>query len=220
MNSLSLFVILNEAEGLTAGRCEDPSFRSGLSHRRIKKYQIIQRPAITEDILIMKASNTRNCMLLALSLITFVWGCGYKSRSESLSHLDSVTVSPIANETVEYGLEDSLGDALKQEFSNQGNWGEGTDSVFNGSIKTYEIFPISLDQNNQPEQYRILLGMSFVFEDLKQNKVLRNEKDYEKIYDFYVVPDRGEPPKTLAEAKTDLADETAEDIVSSIVKEW
>ncbi len=168
----------------------------------------------------MKASNTANCMLLALSLMAFVWGCGYKSRSESLSHLDSITVSPIANETVEYGLEDGLGDALKQEFSNQGNWGEGTDSVFNGSIKSYEIFPISLDQNNQPEQYRILLGMSFVFEDLRQNKVLRNEKDYEKIYDFYVVPDRGEPPKTLAEAKTDLVDETAEDIVSSIVKEW
>ena len=168
----------------------------------------------------MRASYIRDCILLMASLTAFVWGCGYKSRSESLSHLDSVTVSPIANETVEYGLEDSLGDALKQEFSNQGNWGEGTDSVFNGSIKTYEIFPISLDQNNQPEQYRILLGMSFVFEDLKQNKILRNEKDYEKIYDFYVVPDRGEPPKTLREAKEGLAEETAEDIVSSIVKEW
>ncbi len=168
----------------------------------------------------MKASNTRNFILLALLLTVLAWGCGYKSRSESLSHLDSITVFPIANETVEYGLEDDLGDALKKEFSDQGNWGEGTDSVFNASIKTYEIFPISLDQNNQPEQYRILLGMSFVFEDLKQNKVLRNEKDYEKVYDFYVVPDRDEPPKTLAEAKEDLAEETAEDIVSSIVKEW
>ncbi len=168
----------------------------------------------------MKAISTRNCVTLVLSLMVFVWGCGYKSRSETLSHLDSVTVSPIANETAEYGLEDDLAEALKKEFSDQGNWGEGTDSVFNGSIKFYDILPVSLDQNNQPEQYRLVVRMSFIFEDLKQNKVLRNERDYEKLYDFYVVPDRGEPPETLQEAKESLAEEVAEDIVSSIVKEW
>ncbi len=157
----------------------------------------------------MKAINTRNCVTLVLSLMVFVWGCGYKSRSETLSHLDSVTVSPIANETAEYGLEDDLSEALKKEFSDQGNWGEGTDSVFNGSIKFYERFPISLDQNNQPEEYRLVLRMSFVFEDLKQNKVLRNEKDYEKLYDFYVVPDRGKPRESEQEAKENLAEEVA-----------
>lgn len=168
----------------------------------------------------MKAINTRNCATLVLLLMIFVWGCGYKSRSETLSHLDSFTVSPIANETAEYGLEDDLAEALKKEFSAQGGWVEGTDSVFNGSIKFYDILPISLGQDNRPEEYRLVLRMSFVFEDLKRNKVLRNEKDYEKLYDFYVVADRGKPPETLQEAKESLAEEVAEDIVSSIVKEW
>ena len=121
---------------------------------------------------------------------------------------------------MEYGLEDGLEDALKQEFSDQGTLGEGTDSVFSGSIKFYELYVLTLDQNNQPEQYRILLRMSFIFEDLKNNKVLKNEKDYEKIYDFYVVADRGEPPKTLKEAQEDLVKEIAEEVVSSIVNEW
>lgn len=155
-----------------------------------------------------------------LLLTVFICGCGYKTRSASLSHLDSVTVTPISNETVEYGLETELSDALKQEFSDQGSWGEGTDSVFTGSIKLYEVYAIALDQNNQPEQYRILLRMSFIFEDLKRNKVLRNEKDYEKTYDFYVVEDRGEPAKTLQEAREDLIEETSEEIVSGIVNEW
>lgn len=169
----------------------------------------------------LRAGNVRNYILLLLLPIISIWGCGYKSRSESLSHLNSVTISPIANETVEYGLEDELLDALKQEFSKQGNWGEGTDSIFTGTIRFYDIFPISLDQNNQPEQYRILLRMLFVFEDLKRSKVLRNEKDYEKLYDFYVVPDRGEPYHgTVKEARQKLVEEIAEDIVSSIVKEW
>ena len=167
-----------------------------------------------------KISSTRICILLFLSLCTFIWGCGYKTRSASLSHLNSVSISPIRNETVEYGLEDSLVDGLKQEFSKQANWTEGTDSVFTGTIKDYEIFILSLDQNNQPEQYRMVLGMAFVFEDLKRNKVLRDEKNYEKIHDFYVVPDRGEPPETLKEAKEKLVEEVAEDIASSIVKEW
>jgi hypothetical protein len=166
----------------------------------------------------MRINNIQSYKVLSLFLVVFVWGCGYSSRSEKLGHIDSFTVSPIANETVEYGLEDDLADAMKQEFSR--HWGEGMDSVFTGVIKIYEILPISLDQNNQPEQYRIYLGMSFVFEDLKRSKVVRNEKNYEKIHDFYVVPDRGEPPETLKEARQKLIEEAAEDIVSSIVEEW
>ena len=165
-----------------------------------------------------KTSNTQICATLALILAAFACGCGYSSRSEKLGHIDSVTVSPIANETVEYGLEDDLLSAMEQEFSR--HWGEGTDSVFTGTIKVYEILPISLDQNNQPEQYRLVMGMSFVFEDLKRNKVLRNENSYEHIHDFYVVPNRGEPPETLKEAKQKLVEEAAEEVVSSIVEEW
>ena len=157
-------------------------------------------------------------LIMVLLLVAFAWGCGYRTRSDLLRHIDSVTISPIANETVEYGLEDDLEDALRQEFSR--HWGEGTDSVFTGAIKMYEILPISLDQNNQPEQYRLVMVMSFVFEDLKRNRILQNEKNYEKIHDFYVVPDRGEPPETLNDARQKLVQEASEDIVSSIVEEW
>jgi len=94
------------------------------------------------------------------------------------------------------------------------------DSVFTGAIKTYEILPLSLDQNNQPEQYRLVMEMRFVFEDLKRNKILQNEGNYQKIHDFYVVSDRGEPPETLTEAKEKLIQEVAEDVVSSIIDEW
>ena len=161
---------------------------------------------------------SQSYMLLGLLAIALACGCGYKSRSDLLGHIDSVTVSPIANETVEYGLEDDLGDAIKREFSR--HWGDGTDSVFTAQIKMYEILPISLDQNNQPEQYRLMLGMSFVFEDLKRNKIVRNEKDYEKVHDFYVVADRGELPETPKEAREKLIEEVSEDVVSSIVEEW
>lgn len=157
---------------------------------------------------------------LALSLLLFLLvllGCGYSSRSKELGHIDSVTVSPIHNETVEYGLEDDLAKAIKQEFS---PWSEGTDSLFNADIRTYKVLPIGWDQNNRPEQYRLVIDMSFSFEDLKRNKVLRNEKNYEKTHDFYVVPNRGETPETLKEAKEKLIKEVAVDVVSSIVEEW
>ncbi|MBM3212530.1 hypothetical protein FJZ33_09930 [Candidatus Poribacteria bacterium] len=156
-------------------------------------------------------------ILLSLLLAGIIWGCGYISRSGELKHIDSVSIPPIGNETVEYELENNLAEALKQEFR---PWGEGTDSVFTGSIKKYEVIPISWDPSNRPEQYRIFMGMSFVFEDLKRNKVLRNENNYEKTYDFYVVSDRGKPPETLKEAKEKFIREVAEDIVSSIVEEW
>lgn len=166
-----------------------------------------------------RISSTRNCLILALSFIVFTLGCGYKTRSDLLGHIKSVTVSPIVNDTVEYGLEDDLADAIRLEFANR-QWREGTDSIFTGNIKMYEVLVISLDQNNQPEQYRLVIQMSFVFEDLKRNKILRNESNYEKIHDFYVVSDRGEPTETLREAKDKLIKELSEDLVSSIVEEW
>ena len=157
-------------------------------------------------------------VLIVLPVVGVFWGCGYKSRSNLLGHIKSVTVSPINNETMEYGLEDDLANAIRKEFSRR--WAEGTDSIFTATIKRYEMFPISLDQNNRPEQYRLVLVISFVFEDLKRNKVLRNEKDYEQIHDFYVVPNRGELPETPKEAKQKLLKEVAENIVSNIVEEW
>jgi len=92
--------------------------------------------------------------------------------------------------------------------------------MFTATIRTYDYIPIGLDSSNRPEQYRLIIGLSFVFQDLKRNKVLRNERNYEKTYDFYVVSGRGKPPETLKEAKQNLIRETAEDIVSSIVEEW
>ena len=162
---------------------------------------------------------TQCYLVLTLSLIALSCGCGYKSRSDLLGHINSVTVPPIDNETSEYDLEDEVADAVRQEFRRK-NWPEGTDSVFTGAIKAYEYWPISLDQNNQPEQYRLTLVMSFLFEDLKRNKVLRNEKNYEKIYDFYVVADRGEQPETMEQARKSIIDEAAEEIVASIVEDW
>ncbi|MGQ9610259.1 MAG: LPS assembly lipoprotein LptE [bacterium] len=153
-----------------------------------------------------------------LSLIISIYGCGYKSRSDMLGHIDTITISKINNQSQEYGLDEDLTKALKQEFSR--HWGEGLDSLFTATIKDYELIRISFDQSNRPEQYRLVISLSFVFEDLKRNKVVRNESNYEKFYDFYVVEGRSKPPETLTEAKQNLIKETAEDIVSSIVEEW
>jgi hypothetical protein len=187
-----------------------------IAHRRVIIVGLL--PVEIKGALTMfRVGHTQCCAVLAL-LVVVCGGCGYKSRSDLLGHIDSITVAPLANETVEYGLEDDLANALRQDFSR--HWGEGTNSMFTGAIKIYEILPISWDQNNQPEQYRIIMEMAFVFEDLKRNKVVRNEKNYEKTYDFYVVSDRGEPPETLKDARQKLIDEIAKDIVSSIVEQW
>jgi hypothetical protein len=151
-------------------------------------------------------------------LILSISGCGYVTRSESLKHIDSVTISPIANESREYRIEEELGDSIKQEFFRR--WSEGSDSIFNATIRNYEVLPLTLGQSNQPEQYRILLDISFVFQDLKRNKIIRDEKNYQKYYDFYVVSGRGKPPEDLKTAKANLIRETAQDIVNSILEEW
>jgi len=182
-----------------------------LSHLRISKARFF----------IHKRANSYLIHHLHLVILIFLLslsGCGYISRPALLGHINSITIPPITNESNEYGLEVDIGSAIKQEFNR--HWSEGADSLFSATIKNYEYIPLSLGQNNQPEQYRLILTMSFVFQDLKRNKIVRDEKNYEKIHDFYVVDGRGKPPETLKEAKQKLITETAQDIVSSIVEEW
>lgn len=156
------------------------------------------------------------CLSIILVVIMLASSCGYVTKSDLLSHINTVTVMRPSNETQEYGLEEDLANALKQEFSRR--WGEGSDSIFTAVIKGYDI--LILGQTNPPDQYRLVIRLSFTFEDIKRNRILKNERNYEKTYDFYVVPGRGKPPETLKEAKQNLIRETAEDIVSSIVDEW
>jgi len=166
------------------------------------------------------ATHYPNFILLIL-ISVFFSGCGYVTGSDMLRHINSITIPPITNESSEYGLEEDLGTSIKQEFARRGKgWNEGADSLFTAKIINYEYFPLSLGQNNQPEQYRLIISMSFIFQDLKRNKIIRDEKTYEKIHDFYIVEGRGKTPETLKEAKQKLITETSEDIVSSIVEEW
>jgi len=57
---------------------------------------------------------------------------------------------------------------------------EGADSLFTAKITNYEYFPLSLGQNNQPEQYRLIISMSFYFKTKKETKSSVMKKNYEK----------------------------------------
>jgi len=163
-------------------------------------------------------------LLLVFICILSLSGCGYVTRTETLKHIDSVTISPIDDNSTpaEYGLKDELGDAIKQEFyRNPSIRGEGADSLFTATINDYKVVPLlPLGQNNQPEQYRIILDLSFIYQDLKRNKIIRDEKNYQKLYDFYVVTGRGKPPEDLKTAKANLIRESSQEIINSIFEEW
>ncbi len=122
---------------------------------------------------------TYKFLIIFLIIGISIYGCGYKSRSDMLGHIDTITISKINNQSQEYGLDEDLTKALKQEFSR--HWGDGLDSLFTATIKDYELIRISFDQSNRPEQYRLVISLSFVFEDLKRNKVVRKESNYEKF---------------------------------------
>lgn len=160
-------------------------------------------------------------LILVFACILLFSGCGYATRLESLKHIDSVTISPLSNETSEYGLEEELGDTIKQEFFRRPSIrSEGSDSLFTATIRNYRVLPLTRGQSNQPEEYRIILSMSYVFQDSKRNKIIRDEKNYEKLYDFYVITGRGKPPEDLKTAKSNLIKEASQDIVNSIFEEW
>ena len=160
-----------------------------------------------------------------LILIFVVSGCGYVSTSDYLSHIKTITISPIEIQDPDFTF-DSAGNAhdevVRNALINRFNqkWRDGSDARLDIIILDYDLRPYSYDANNQPEQFRMSLAIEYEFRDQKQNKIIDRRDNYVQIHDFYVVQGMGEPPETREEAQKRLIEELVDDFYSTLAEQW
>jgi outer membrane lipopolysaccharide assembly protein LptE/RlpB len=135
-------------------------------------------------------------VLVALSLA----GCGYTLRTSLPPGIKSIHVPVLVNRTQEPGIEDFITQALTQAVVQASRVriaanAREADASLEGSIVEYRLTALSFDRNTNVTSYRLILGLSLTFRDLRQNRVMWQQDRIEERADFVVA---GQVTQTLA----------------------
>jgi hypothetical protein len=157
----------------------------------------------------------RRAWPLACALVVLA-GCSHYSFSPAVkTHISTVAVPVFTNETLEFGVEQDLTDAIISEFTDDNTLrvvGEDSaDSVLRGIVALYERPVMSYDASGNPREYKVRIVARLTYEDLTGNEVVWRE-DVEG-WAVYSESGEGGDATTEEEARATALEKLAQDIL-------
>lgn len=83
----------------------------------------------------MATDSSRSRPLAAILAALLLSGCGYSFRSQLAPHLETLYIPTLGNETSEFGLTQTLTDALTVEFLNRSSLRPGTEDESDAELR-------------------------------------------------------------------------------------
>ncbi len=166
-------------------------------------------------------------LLLAIPvLLCIIPGCGYVSKSAYLEHIETIRVPPIEildadfayDEITQRPYDEVIQEKLIQRFNRK--WRDGSDSQFTMRIQDYNIKEHGFGPSGEVEMLRMSLQVEYEFLDRIRNNIIAQSTNHVQVHDFYLVPNRGEPPETVNQAKGLIVDELIEDLYNQLAEQW
>ncbi len=165
------------------------------------------------------------CLLVtAVTLIlTVLTGCSHYGFSASVrTHISSVAIPVLENETVEFAVDQGLTDALIEEFSDDSSLrivGEDeAESILRGTIVRYSRPVLSYDAGGNPREYKVSIVAKLSYEDLTTGTIVWEDE----ITGWAVYSATGGEGEltTEEEAQERAFEKLAQDVVSRTVQAW
>ncbi|MFH1784007.1 MAG: LPS assembly lipoprotein LptE [bacterium] len=151
-------------------------------------------------------------------------GCGYTPAPILPDYIKSIAVHTFENSTIQYGIEEKLSISTTDEFLRDGRLDigkrEDAEGLLTGTITQYVLEPVSYDEQDIIEEYKLWITVDLVFTDLVSNTVLWDEAGMEGSVNYFVTSRAGELVETEDEAQDRLVEELAEDIVRRTIDGW
>ena len=156
-------------------------------------------------------------------------GCGFYSFSgSSISGIKTIGIPVFENQTLEYGISESLTDSLTNLFLRDNTLKVASekkaDSALKGTILKYERIAHTFDANESVKEYKVRIFVDVSFEDKKHKKTLWEEKNMEGwgIYSAVAIPTTSGADSIETEdlGKARAIKKLAEDILNKTVKGW
>jgi hypothetical protein len=162
-------------------------------------------------------------LFVAASLLFALAGCSHYSFSSAVkTHISTIAVPVLVNETLEYGAEQGVTDALISEFTDDNALRvvreEEADSILRGAVVLYERPVISYDASGNPREYKVRVVARLSYEDLTRNEVVWEDE----IEGWAVYSELGEGGdlSTEEEARDYAFEKLAQDVLSKTVQGW
>jgi len=168
-------------------------------------------------------------LLAALFLLgtglAFVGGAGcshYGFSSSVKTHISTIAVPVLLNETLEYGVEQGVTDAIIAEFTEDNALSvvgeEAADSILRGAVVLYERPVMSYDAAGNPTEYKVRVVARLSYEDLTKNEIVWEEE----VEGWAVYSEAGEGGDLTTEegARAYAFVKLAQDVLSKTVQGW
>lgn len=161
------------------------------------------------------------CLLSFIPLALMLSACGYYPAHTDLlpQHIKRIAVVPFENKTAIPSLEEKMSLAISREFLRDGRVEVTTPNRAHarveGAITRYIKEPVSFDDNHVVQEYKIwvLIDMQVVDQTKTPNEVVFLERGIQGITRYFVISQGGNLPKTEEEAREEIWDNLARNIV-------
>lgn len=148
-------------------------------------------------------------------------GCYYYSTSGSLPvHIKRIAIPLFQNETLEYGIDEELTDAVIDAFMADNTLTirdrNYADCIILGRIVEVRDEPFTYDEQENVQSYKFRLFVAIRCEDLRKHRVLW-EEEYMEAWGIYLAPGL---PEQREEGITMAIEKLATDIVNKTIAGW
>ena len=164
-----------------------------------------------------------SAFVLASAILALTTGCSHYSFSSAVkTHISTIAIPVLVNETLEFGAEQGVTDALITEFTEDNALRvvgeEQADSILRGTVVLYERPVISYDASGNPREYRVRVVARLSYEDLTLNEVVW-EEDVEGWAVYSEIGGSGDL-KSEEQAREYAFEKLAQDVLSKTVQGW
>jgi predicted nucleic-acid-binding protein len=154
-----------------------------------------------------------------LTLLLAAGGCGYGLSPKMATHIKSVAVPTFQNQTLEYGLEEEITQAVIDTFTEDNNLRvvseDRADSVVYGVIKAYKRRVAGFSAQEIANEYEIAIIIDVVVRDRVKSKELWKEDALARTTNYFV-----DQVESESDGRRQAVKQIAEDIVSRTVQGW
>lgn len=173
----------------------------------------------------MSGNSRKALLILCAPAMALAGGCAYSFSGSSLpSHIKTVAIPVLQNETLDYQVADEATQALVDRFIRDNRLKVVTlseaDAVLEGTIVSYEDKVYSYDRNENPEQYIVVARFALTFKDRVRNREIWKEEalSASQVYSPGGLIPGG--PTSEPDARQQAFEQLANDVLSRTLEQW
>jgi hypothetical protein len=153
------------------------------------------------------------------------FGCGQEfarrpAPQKLPERIKKIAIRLVVNKTQQFGLEDALTTAIRDNFLRDGSYPlvpeEQADGVVLATLQRYTLTPVQYDSTLAPTAYKLKVACDLQFFDHADNKLLGEEKDLEGVQIYAASNLTGGLTETQAQAQ--IWDVLSRDIVKRVTQ--